>query len=294
MKVDSRKKSRGMKNTVFQSFIKHIKSTKTLFLCSFRGLGSDYLYTILADMLQLVLVLIVLVPGFLFLIQSSFVPLMNDMMPTLMYVNSYSSSQGTLPPMTSELQHSLDDNVRTIKAFFVKSGLTIAGFVLALLIVSSVIRAFVYSRLHKIRFRRFIRLFFINNIIWYAFWGLLMLVIIRVFEVVTAGYVIAIMLMFMLMLMPIYRSLHVEDDSVKSVLRRFFSKGLASFYHFIAPLVLIYLVFIISFYMLAFITSAVSYKLAAFIIFIYAFALMGWSRHYMFISVRSHLKKEGK
>ena len=33
---------------------------------------------------------------------------------------------------------------------------------------------------------------------------------------------------------------------------------------------------------------------SAFIILIYAFAFVAWSRHYMFISVKSHLKKEAE
>jgi hypothetical protein len=274
--------------------VRHARDTAGLFLHSFRSLDTNCLFTMLADMLQLVLVLLVVVPGFLVLLQTTMVPLVTEVMPTVMYMNSYSESEQAIPQLTPELEQKLESNVSAVKGFFIKSGLTVIGLVIVLLFISSICRGFVYSRLHKINFRRFIKRFTLHNVLWYLFWALLIIITFSIFKPLVAGYIIAVKLMLIIVLTPIYRSLHRENDSLSAIIKRFISKGILRFYRFLLPLLLIYLVFIASFYMLSLIMSIMPFRLSAFIIFIYASAFVAWSRHYIFISVKSHLKKEAE
>jgi hypothetical protein len=279
-----------MKNiNLIRSMKNHLLVNGKLFVSSFTKPGRNFFYAMLADMIQAVLI-VVLIIVLLLMLRGSIVPIVTEVMPTVISVNSYVEQTSSLPPLTEEMKSQLDSNVNAVKSFFINSILSIVLFIFLVLLVSSLIRGYIYSRLHKSAYLKFVWRFSLHNILWYLFFGALVILSFFTFKLIVAGYVVVSLLIFMIIFTPIFRSLHHENDTMKKFYSRFFRKGILRFYRLIITFIAIYIIVMLAILLLSFILKFASLRLMAFILFISIFAAIAWTRHYIFISVEEHLK----
>jgi hypothetical protein len=276
-----------MKNKTMSGSIKnHLLINARLFVKSFTKPGWNFFYSMLADMLQFALTIILIVL-LLFMLKGSIMPLITQVMPTAVFVNSYASETGSLPPMTEEMKAQLDSDVNVIRSFFIKSILSIFVFIALLLLVSSLFRSYVYSRLHKIGYFDFAKKFTIRNFLWYLFFGIVIIISFFSFKLIAAGYAIASIILFMIIFTPIYRSFY--DVSIKKFYSSFFLQGTFGIYRLFIPFAAMGVVIMITMLLLSKFINIVPGRVMAFLLFMYIFAAIGWVRHYIFISADEFL-----
>jgi len=246
-------------------------------------LGRKHLITMVYDILQ-ILVLSIIAVGIVLAAYSFYAPLMGVQMEAK-EIEDYVIENKMLPELTPELDNTMQAGIGQIKSFFVKIILLSIIFCMCYLVVSSLGRSMVYSRLKGIRFRaKYFRRFLLFNSLWIILWMAIIALSVYIFKFGILLYILLFEALVFVHLSFVLRYSIDEKSSFRKLFRLVVSKGIKKIHRFALPSVLIILTFIILIQITRLdrlLPMAVMFPL----VFILVFAYLTWARSYYSLTI---------
>ncbi len=178
----------------------------------------------------------------------------NDVMGSAAKVNTFLQEKGALPGLDTTFGSQIEHDISTVKGFFFKFGLIIAGGAIMVLLLSGLFRSLVYSWYRDTEYSwAYLKRFLLYNTLWLLFWTALSIIcyLILVPGARTAALVIVLLLYFHLSV--IFRSRLDEKTGLLLLIRKTFGTGFKRIHRFIIPSLVVlisYVAWIILFLML--------------------------------------------
>lgn len=252
---------------------------------SFRWINtSEFLKTFFADALFVLSCVVLLqIVGFIMISGGNDLA---QLKPHFDNVNNYVAENSNVNEYENAIGNDMLVGIVLVQSFFAKLSTGLLIFFIGWLILSSVIKGYVYSVLSNRKYGKFVRIFAVYNFIWFIFWMLLILVSYFITRDFVKPALILVELVLLYFLTPIFRSFINEEYNCREVVRKFLTYVLKKSFFLIPSWISIFAIWILVgiVYLVLFKFMANSFGIIISILLV--LGLTAWTRYYIYSELK--------